>query len=158
MKTGLVFSGAEGRQRHVGQIRTTITLENRSDMEAVERGDLQESAVRRFVFDRVLVDIGANLLALPAATIAALGVKVRREVDVETAAGFQKANIFRGCELTVDVAKDRSITVDCLELPGGESVLLGVLPLEELGIDVDIQNHRLIVLPDRGPDTYVMAL
>jgi hypothetical protein len=58
-------------------------------------------------------------------------------------------------ELTVE---GRSGTFDCLELPGGETVLLGVLPLEELGLELDLQNHRIIVLPDTGQDTYLNAL
>jgi predicted aspartyl protease len=155
MKSGIVFPGAEGRQRHVGQIRTAITLENQSDLEAVERADLDASHVRRITVSDVLVDTGANLLALPASLIERLGLKLRREVDVETAAGFRKARIFRGVELTVE---GRSGTFDCLELPGGETVLLGVLPLEELGLELDLQNHRIIVLPDTGQDTYLNAL
>jgi predicted aspartyl protease len=155
MKTGLVFPGAEGRQRHVGQIRATITLENSNDLERAERGEVNSDQVRRVTVDDVLVDTGANHLALPASLIEKLGLRVRREVDVETAAGFRKARIFRGVELTVG---PRSGTFDCLELPGGETVLLGVLPLEELGIELDLQNHRIVILPDRGRDTYLSAL
>jgi len=33
-----------------------------------------------------------------------------------------------------------------------------VLPLEELGIELDLQNHRIVILPDRGRDTYLSAL
>jgi predicted aspartyl protease len=139
----------------VGQIRTTITLENSVDLESVERGELTPDKVRRVTVDDVLVDTGANHLALPGKIIERLGLRVRREVDVETAAGFRKARIFRGVELTVG---SRSGTFDCLELPGGETVLLGVLPLEELGIELDLQNHRIIILPDRGRDTYLSAL
>ena len=155
MKSGIVFPGAEGRQRHVGQIRTTIVLENREDLDALERGELEPSEVRKITAEHVLVDTGANLLALPPALVERLGLKVRREVDVETAAGFRRARIFRGVELSVG---GRSGTFDCLELPGGESVLLGVLPLEALGIELDLQNHAIIVLPERGRETYLNAL
>ena len=139
----------------MGQIRTTITLENSNDLERVEQGTLALDQVRRVTVDDVLVDTGANHLALPASMIDKLGLRVRREVDVETGAGFRKARIFRGVELTVG---PRSGTFDCLELPGGETVLLGVLPLEELGIELDLQNHRIVILPDRGRDTYLSAL
>jgi|GEM_PF-237065 predicted aspartyl protease len=155
MRTGIVFPGAEGRQRHVGQIRTTIKLENHSDLERVELGELDRNLVRTVSLDNVLVDTGANHLALPSALIEILGLRPRRDVVVETAAGFRSARIFRGVELTIG---PRSGTFDCLELPGGETVLLGVLPLEELGIEIDIQNQRLVVLPDQGPDTYLTAL
>jgi hypothetical protein len=54
-----------------------------------------------------------------------------------------------------------SITVEgrkgeftCTELPGGEDALLGVIPMEELGLQPDIINQRLILLPQTGKDTY----
>ena len=155
MKTGLVFPGAEGRQRHVGQIRTTITLRNNSDVERAYSGDIDVSEIRTLTVENVLVDTGATDLALPSAMIEQLGLRPIREVDVETAAGFQKARIFGYVELTVG---PRDHPFQCLELPGGETVLLGVHPLEILGIELDLQNQRLIILPDRGRDTYVMAL
>ena len=155
MRTGLVFPGAEGRQRHVGQIRTTITLENRDDLALARRGVIPDTEVRRIIVDDVLVDTGANQLALPRDLVARLGLVMDRDVDVETASGFHKARIFRDVELTVG---PRSATFECLELPGGERVVLGVQPLEVLGIELDLQNQQLVILPDRGPDTYVMAL
>ncbi len=155
MKTGIVFPGAEGRQRHVGQIRTAIVVANRDDEGRARHGDISEEQVRRQTLTGALVDTGANNLALPARVIANLGLRLVREVDVETATGFSKARIFGDVTLTVE---GRSAPFECLELPGGETILLGVLPLETLGLELDLQNQRLIVLPDRGPDTYVMAL
>jgi len=106
-------------------------------------------------FDRVLVDTGATLLSLPRAAIEQLGLMLLREVDAETANGFTKVRIFGDVTLTVE---GRSAPFECLELPGGETVLLGVLPLESLGIELDLKNQRLVLLPDQGRDTYVMAL
>lgn len=63
--------------------------------------------------------------------------------------------VFGEVRLTVE---GRSAPFECLEMPGGEAVLLGVLPLETLGLELDLKNQRLIVLPDRGPGTYIMAL
>ncbi|MGE3076687.1 MAG: aspartyl protease [Dehalococcoidia bacterium] len=155
MRTGIVFPGAEGRQRHVGQIHTTIQLANRDDIGRSRYGDIRPDQVRSLSVSDVLVDTGATLLALPGAMIAQLGLYHIRDVDIETATGFTTARIFGDVELTVE---GRSAPFECLEMPGGESVLLGVLPLEALGLELDLQNQRLIVLPDRGPDTYVMAL
>ena len=155
MKTGIVFPGAEGRQRHVGQIRTTIEVANALDVGKRRYGEIGDEQVRRATLDRVLVDTGATLLALPARIIEQLGLKLLREVDIETATGFTTARIFGDVSLTVE---GRTAPFECLEMPGGDSVLLGVLPLEALGLELDLQNQRLIVLPDRGPDTYVMAL
>jgi predicted aspartyl protease len=155
MKTGIVFPGAEGRQRHMGQIRTTITLTNFDDMGRARHGDIAADAVRTTMRDRALVDTGANLLALPAEVVAQLGLDLLREVDIETAVGFGKARVFGYVMLTVE---GRSAPFECLELPGGDAILLGVLPLETLGIELDLKRQRLVLLPDRGPDTYIMAL
>ncbi len=155
VKTGLVFPGAEGRQRHVGQIRTTITIANELDVLKARYGELDQGDVRSETIERVLVDTGATLLALPGALIQRLGLQHLRDVDIETAQGFTPARIFGDVSLTVE---GRTAPFECLEMPGGESVLLGVLPLETLGLELDLQNQRMIVLPDRGPETYVMAL
>ena len=130
-------------------------MRNSSDVERAFAADISESEIRSLTVENVLVDTGATELGLPAAMIERLGLRPIREVDVETAAGFYKARIFGHVELTVG---PRSHPFQCLELPGGETVLLGVHPLEKLGIELDLQNQRLIILPDKGPDTYVMAL
>ena len=80
---------------------------------------------------------------------------VVREVDIETAVGFGTARVFGYVMLTVE---GRSAPFECLELPGGDTILLGVLPLETLGIELDLKRQRLVLLPDRGPDTYILAL
>lgn len=49
----------------------------------------------------------------------------------------------------------REGTFECLELPGGRDPLLGVIPLEAMGIELDLQNQRLRVLPSESADTYL---
>ncbi len=84
-----------------------------------------------------------------------LGLDLIREVTVETATGPTMARIFGGGLLNVD---GRSGLTEVLELPaGGEAPLLGVIPLESLGIELDLQNERLRLLPDHGPGTYYTA-
>lgn len=87
--------------------------------------------------------------------VAQLGLLAQREVTVETAAGIRTARIVGPVTLEVE---GRRGTFECLQLPGGDTALLGVLPFQALGLELDLQNQRLILLPDRGPDTYVMAL
>lgn len=139
----------------MGQVRTTITVANALDALKARYGEIDLDQVRSETVHNVLVDTGATLLALPAALIQRLGLQHLRDVDIETAQGFTTARIFGDVTLTVE---GRSAPFECLEMPGGESVLLGVIPLEALGLELDLQNQRLIVLPDRGPETYVMAL
>ena len=47
---------------------------------------------------------------------------------------------------------------DCVELPTGQTPLLGLIPLEDLGLDPDLQNQKLRHLPMRGKETYVTVL
>lgn len=43
-------------------------------------------------------------------------------------------------------------------IAGGSRPLLGVIPLEALGIELDWQNQRLKVLPDGPTETYLTIL
>ncbi len=92
----------------------------------------------------MLVDTGDTTLCLPANVIAQLGLALLKEVDVATATGFRKARIFEDAKISLC---EREGTFECLELPGGTDALLGVIPLEALGIELDLQNQKLIVLP-----------
>ena len=72
-----------------------------------------------------------------------------------TASGPARARIFRdaGIELL-----GRSGTFDCLELPEGVPPLLGVVPLEVLGLQPDLARQQLRVLPDEGDHPYLLVL
>jgi hypothetical protein len=52
----------------------------------------------------------------------------------------------------------REGTFECLELPGGADALLGVIPLEALGLNIDVQNQTLKPLPISPTDTYLTIL
>lgn len=80
---------------------------------------------------------------------------LQREVDVKIAMGVQKLRIFREINLTVE---GREGTYNCMELADGADPLLGLLPLEELGLEPDLQNQRWRVLPVEGSDTYLTVL
>ena len=101
------------------------------------------------------MDTGPTLVAVPAAVVADLGLDLLREVDIETATGFGRARDFGYVMLTVE---GRIGPFECLELAGGDTLLLGALPLEALGLELDLRRQRLVLLPDRGPDTYILAL
>jgi predicted aspartyl protease len=155
MKTGIVFPGAEGRQRHMGFVKTAITLTNDYDLLAVSEGRLRPESVRTIELAGVLVDTGANMLCLPPLLIEQLGLVFARHVVVETAAGPRDARLFKGLLMSV---QGRAGVVEVLETPGGVTPLLGVIPLQALGLELDLQHERLIVLPDMGPDTYLSVL
>lgn len=101
------------------------------------------------------MDTGATTLCLPGDVIAQLGLELLKEFDVATAMGIGQARIFRDATITLC---GREGTFECLELPGGRDALLGVIPLEALGIELDLKNQKLKVLPTTSTDTYLTIL
>ena len=141
--------------QNMGKILTTLTITNRADQSAAKRGYIPTEQVRSLTLHNILVDSGATTLCLPADAIAQLGLDLLREVDVTTAAGLRTARIFQDAHLSL---LGREGNFECLELPGGQNALLGVIPLEALGIELDLQNQTLKVLPETSVDTYLTIL
>ncbi len=139
----------------MGRITTTLAVTNRADQILATRDMITPEQVRSITLENVLVDIGATTLCLPKETIASLGLELLKEVDVETASGIGKARIFQDAKISL---LSREGTFECLELPGGSSPLLGVIPLEALGIELDLKNQRLEPLPISPTQTYLTIL
>jgi len=139
----------------MGKVFATLTIINRADQILAEAGVRSEEDIRSITLKNVLVDTGATTLCLPKDAIAQLGLKLLKEVDVATAMGIGKARIFRDATLSIF---DREGTFECLELPGGKDALLGVIPLEALGLEIDLQNQILKPLPISPTETYLTIL
>ena len=139
----------------MGKVLTSIKVANRADENLAEAGFISADQIRSETIEHVLVDTGATTLCLPANIIARLGLKVQKEVDVMTAMGIGKARIYRDVGITLC---GREGTFECLELPEGQSALLGVIPLEALGIEIDLKNQQLKVLPTESTNTYLTIL
>ena len=137
----------------VGQIHTTITITNRADQVLANRKVIAPDEVRSIEVN-VLIDTGATTLCLPAEVISQLGLDLLKEVIVETAAGLSAARVYQDAKISI---LDREGTFECLELPGGRDPLLGVIPLEALGIELDLQTRALKTLPV-GPDRSYMTI
>ncbi|MEG4149486.1 aspartyl protease [Microcoleus sp. Pol12B5] len=143
------------QEKQMGQVITTITVTNRIDRVMAEGGFISAEEVRSVILDNVVVDTGVTLLSLPARIISQLGLIQVGERDVETSAGIKKGRIFADAQIIVEGREGR---FDCLELPEGVSaVLLGVIPMEELGLEPDLKNRRLRVLPMNNQQTYLMG-
>ncbi|MGK7903045.1 MAG: aspartyl protease family protein [Hormoscilla sp.] len=139
----------------MGRIITTLVVTNRADQILATRDMISPEEVRSITISNVLVDTGATTLCLPKEAIASLGLELLKEVDVETASGIGKARIFQDAKISL---LSREGTFECLELPGGSSPLLGVIPLEALGIELDLKNQRLEPLPISPTQTYLTIL
>ena len=141
--------------KQMGKILTSLTVTNRADQIRLKAGIATDDDVRSLTLNNVLVDTGATTLCLPATIIEQLGLDLLREVDVTTANGLSKARIFQDAHLSI---LGREGNFECLELPGGQNPLLGVIPLEALGLELDLQKQQLRVLPETSVDTYLTIL
>lgn len=139
----------------MGRVTTTIQITNWVDEVLAERGFIPAEHVRSTTLADVLVDTGASRLCLPEDVIQQLGLKKVREADVRTATGPHTLSVYEGIKLVV---AGRDGRYDCVGLPAGEEALLGLIPLEDLGLEPDLQKQTLRVLPDKGKDTYLMVL
>jgi predicted aspartyl protease len=139
----------------MGRVLTTITVTNLIDAGMADNGLLDPAQIRVAVLTDVLVDTGATHLCLPSDVISVLGLRLLREAPIMTALGPGTTRLFTGLLLEVE---GRSGSFDCLELPERSSVLLGLLPREGLGLEPDLANQRLRLLPNSGPDNYLMVL
>lgn len=139
----------------MGKITTTVIVINRADQILAARDIITPEQIRSVTIKDVLVDTGATTLCLPKDAIASLGLELLKKVDVETATGIGKARIFQDAKIAL---LGREGTFECLELPGGASPLLGVVPLELLGIELDLKNQKLELLPMSPTQTYLTIL
>ncbi|GCA77476.1 hypothetical protein MiTe_04331 [Microcystis aeruginosa NIES-2520] len=139
----------------MGKIYTTITVINRADQILAAAAVISPDQIRSLTLENVLVDTGATTLCLVPEVVSRLGLQLLKEVDVATAKGIGKARIFRDATLII---AGREGTFECLELSGGQNNLLGVIPLEALGLEPDLRSQKLRVLPTESNETYLTIL
>ncbi len=149
----LVIPNLQGKQ--MGQVIATLTVSNRIDQVLAQRGFIPTEEVRFCILDDVIVDTGAILLCLPTAIISQLGLVQGGEASIETTAGVKQGRIFRDVDLSIS---GRQGTFDCLELTEVPFALLGVTPMEVLGLEPDLKNRCLRILPMNSEQTYLSIL
>ena len=137
----------------MGQVRTQIKIINRADEVRAKDGTITPGQIRSITLEDVLADTGATHLCLPAAIIHELGLEPLKEVMTSTAAGYQRTTVYQDAKLSV---QGREGVFQCVELPGGEKPLLGVIPMEDLGLELDLQKQQMRLLPMEVGDTYLM--
>lgn len=84
-----------------------------------------------------------------------LGLVQAGEASIETTAGLKKGRIFRDLELSIE---GRQSTFGCLELMEESHALLGFVPMLALGLEPDLKNRRLRLLPMNSEQSYITAL
>jgi predicted aspartyl protease len=143
---------AKQKDKKMGRVTATITVTNEVDKILAERGFIPAEQIRSITLDNVLVDTGATRLCLPADIIAQLSLTLVGEIQGNTAIGSRQFRLFKNVALAVAGREGR---YDCVEIPAGEEPLLGLIPLEDLGLEPDLKNQRLIVLPAEGSQSYI---
>lgn len=149
------MSTTESAPAEMGRIVTQLTVINRLDEGRAAAGDIAADAIRSVTIDGVLIDTVATTLCLPHDIIAQLGLAPLREVDVVTANGMGRRRIFQDAKVSL---LGREGTFECVELPDGTTPLLGVIPLEALGVELDLRRQQLRLLPDTSNDTFYTIL
>jgi predicted aspartyl protease len=129
------------------RVLTEATIENMSDLAAVEMGHLTADKVRRIAVTDALVDTGATMLSLPTRMIRQLGLSKSWTRRVTTSKGTSDADVYSSVKLTI---KGRDCPMDVLEVPDDVPVLIGQIPLEYLDFVVDPQSRSLIGNPAHG--------
>jgi predicted aspartyl protease len=138
----------------VGSVLADIVVSNNEDEILARNGHLPASRIRRVELKDVLVDTGALTLCLPVSIVAQLGLPLKRHVTATTAAGAIETAVHDHATIAV---KGRDGVFECLALPEGARPLLGVVPLEMLGLEPDLARQSLRLLPDDTQDSYILA-
>jgi hypothetical protein len=146
------MSNETAANTETSKITVTLDLTNWIDTILAEQGFISAAEIRACTLDNVWVDKSTTRLCLPADIIQQLGLEQVAIVDVQTATGVQTRGVYKGLQLTVEGREGR---YDCVELPIGHMPLLGLVPLEDLGLEPDFQNQRLRRLPNQGKETYL---
>jgi clan AA aspartic protease len=126
----------------MGETKAKLTLVNTIDQGMAKRGLLKESDVRKAEVEAV-VDTGATPLVIPEALRVKLGLDIKKSSAVTLAGGKRDS-----CTVAGPVGiywNDRDTLSNPIVLSGEtDEVLLGVYPLEEMDLMVDVINQRLV--------------
>ena len=144
----------EGPERRVGHAHIEITVTNAADEVLAQAGHIGTDQVRQLKLDGVLVDTGATTLCLPEGMVEQLGLEPSYDISVATATGVEEAKVYSLARLRIE---DRVGVFECIALPEGSEPLLGVIPLEMLGLELDLRRQRLRFLPRHGRLTHMLA-
>lgn len=126
----------------MGETKAKLTLVNIKDALLASAGVIKDADIRKAEVDAV-VDTGATPLVIPETLRAKLGLDIEETSAVTLAGGNHEACAVAG---PVNIRwHDRYTLSNPIVLSGEtDEVLLGVYPLEEMDLMVDVVNQRLI--------------
>ena len=145
---------AEPVVKSLDKMTAQITISNNRDKILARNGLLPLKDVRRIHFQNVQMSTTATTLCLPKRCIEKLGLSDARTVAVATATGIVECEIYQNAHVRLG---GREATVECVELPDDADPLLGVIPMEAMGIELDLQKQQIKFLPYDTLNTYITA-
>ena len=131
----------------MGEIRTSVRLENTGDREYVYRGDRTEADVRRTTVEGI-VDTGAVNLVIPEEIAGELGLRHHRTRTVVYADERREERPVTVVTITIG-----NLVTDTEAIIGtaGSEVLIGQVVLETLDLIADCKNRTLAPRHPEGP-------
>ena len=139
----------------MGRVLTEATIFNAHDHSDAKLGKLTSEQVRRVVVSDALVDTGATTLSMPKSMIDQIGLVKQFEKRAMTASGLQTFNVYGTARLVI---MGREAATDVIELPEGNSVLIGQIPLEIMDWVIDMKAKKLIGNPAHGGEQILEVL
>jgi clan AA aspartic protease len=139
----------------MGRVLTEATIYNVHDLVEAKFGNLPVDQVRKVTVRDALVDTGATTLCLPKHLLDDLGLTKQYEKRAMTAAGVKMFNVYESARVEI---MGRLATVDPIEVPEGNPVLIGHIPLEMMDWVVDPQGRKLIGNPAHGGEHVLEVL
>ncbi|MEI6434868.1 MAG: retroviral-like aspartic protease family protein [Bacteroidota bacterium] len=139
----------------MGKIHTKLMVINNIDETLYKRNYIKKEEIRKIELPDVLIDTGATTLALPKKMIEQLDLEFMKTVAVSTATGISERNIYQNVKVRL---MERETICECIELPDEAQPLLGVIPLEAMGVELDLQSQKLKFLPYDLLSTYITVI
>lgn len=131
----------------MGEIRTSVTLENSGDREILVRGLGVEADVRRTTVEGV-VDTGAVTLVIPEEIATELGL---RHWGTRTVVYADERREERPVtDVTIEIG-DLATRTEAIVGPAGSEILIGQTVLEVLDLIADCRNRTLAPRHPEGP-------
>ncbi len=131
----------------MGRVLTEVTIYNLHDLFEERQGRLAADQVRKVTIPDALVDSGATSLCLTPGLIRQLGLVKRAEKRTMTAGGPAMVGLYDTVRVEI---MGRDAAVDPIEVPEGNPVLIGQIPLEMMDWVIDMRDHKLIGNPRHG--------
>lgn len=139
----------------MGRVLTEATIYNLGDLIEAERGTRPPDQVRKVTVPDALVDTGATTLSMPKSLLDQIGLTRRYDKRAITAGGVRTMGVYGAARLEI---MGRDMVTDVIEVPEGNPVLIGRIPLGMMDWVVAVKGRKLIGNPAHGGEQILEVL